>query len=192
GCLSRLAVRHLPAVDPRVEGRLLEELNIRKVRDLAAIDLPHLSLAFGGRGATLYRQARGLDESPVRPPDRTLSVEADETLAEDSNDDALLLGALFDLVQRCGARLRRLGQAALRRAAGAAGAGGGRGDADGPLLRRRHDHPRGGAVAAVVARPDAARPAAAAVRAGREPAGPRPLSAGEAHQAVVRRAARTV
>jgi len=107
--LSPLAVRYLPAVDPRTEGRLLDELNIHKVKDLGAIDLPHLSLAFGGKGIALYRQARGIDESPVRPPDRSPSVEADETLPVDTNDDALLLAALCGLVERCGARLRRLG-----------------------------------------------------------------------------------
>jgi DNA polymerase-4 len=109
GFLSPLAVRCLPAVDPRTEGSLLDELNIHRVGDLAAVDLPRLSLAFGARGITLYRQARGIDESPVRPPDRAPAVEADETLAEDTNDDALLLSCLYALVERCGARLRRLG-----------------------------------------------------------------------------------
>jgi len=109
GFLSPLAVRLLPAVDPRTEGRLLDELNIHKVKDLAAVNLPNLNLAFGGKGITLYRQARGIDESPVRPPDRALSVEADETMPVDTNDDALLLATLFGLVERCGARLRRLG-----------------------------------------------------------------------------------
>ncbi len=110
--LSPLAVRHLPAVDPRVEGRLLEDLNIRKVKELTAVDLAHLGLAFGAKGITLYRQARGIDESPVRPPDRALTAEAteaDETLPEDTNDDAALLACLFGLVERCGARLRKLG-----------------------------------------------------------------------------------
>ncbi len=112
GFLSPLAVRYLPAVEPRVEGRLLEELNIRRVRELAAVDLPHLSLAFGRNGVALYRQARGIDESPVRPPEKALVIDADETLPQDTNDDALLLGCLYALVERCGARLRRLGRPA--------------------------------------------------------------------------------
>ena len=112
GFLSPLAVRYLPAVDPRTEGALLDELNIHRVRDLAAVDLPRLSLAFGVRAIALHRQARGIDESPVRPPDRTPAVEADETLAEDTNDDALLLSCLYALVERCGARLRKIGVAA--------------------------------------------------------------------------------
>ncbi|HEY3174328.1 MAG TPA: DNA polymerase IV [Candidatus Polarisedimenticolia bacterium] len=108
GFLSPLMVRCLPAVDPRTEGALLDELNIHKVRDLAAVDLPRLNLAFGVRAIALYRQARGIDESPVHPPDRTPAVEADESLAVDTNDDALLLSCLYALVERCGARLRRL------------------------------------------------------------------------------------
>jgi DNA polymerase-4 len=112
--LSPLAVRHLPAVNPDVEGRLLDELNIRKVRDLACVDLPHLHAAFGDRGASLYRQARGIDASPVRPPERAPVAEADVTLAEDSNDDAVLLAHALGLVERCGARLRSLRLAAGR------------------------------------------------------------------------------
>ena len=110
--LSPLAVRHLPAIDPRTEGRMLDELNIRKVKDLAAVDLSHLSLAFGTRALTLHRQARGLDDSPVRPPEKAPVVEADETLAADTNDDVSLLSCLFALVERCGVRLRRLGMPA--------------------------------------------------------------------------------
>lgn len=109
GFLSPLAVRCLPAVDPRTEGALLDELNIHKVGELAAVEMPRLSLAFGARAMTLYRQARGIDDSPVRPPERAPAVEADETLAEDTNDDARLLSCLHALVERCGARLRRLG-----------------------------------------------------------------------------------
>jgi len=112
GFLSPLAVRHLPAVDPAIEGRLLDELNIRKVAHLRAIDLPHLSLAFRSRGVALYRQSRGIDESPVRPPERTPVVEEDETLPDDTNDDAALLACLLGLVERCSARLRKQGRTA--------------------------------------------------------------------------------
>ncbi len=112
GFLAPLAVRHLPAVDPATEGRLLDDLNIRRIRQLRAIDLMHLSLAFRGKGIVLYRQSRGIDESPVRPPDRALSVEEDETLPDDTNDDAVLLGCLFGMLERAGARLRRLGRLA--------------------------------------------------------------------------------
>jgi DNA polymerase-4 len=112
--LSPLAVRHLPAVNPDVEGRLLDELNIRKVRDLACVDLPHLQAAFGDRGSTLYRQARGIDASPVRPPERAPVAEADLTLAEDTNDDAVLLAHARGLLERCGARIRSLRLAAGR------------------------------------------------------------------------------
>ena len=112
GFLSPLNVRHLPAVDLSLEGRLLDELNIRRVGELRAIDLTDLSLAFRSKGVALYRQARGIDESPVRPPERTPAVEEDETLPDDTNDDAALLGCLFALVERCGARLRKQGRAA--------------------------------------------------------------------------------
>jgi DNA polymerase-4 len=114
GFLAPLPVRHLPAVDPRTEGRLLEDLSIRTVAHLRQVALPHLGMAFGSRALALYRQSRGLDDAPVRPLEKAPVAEADETLAEDTNDDALLRGCLFALVERCGARLRQLGVAARR------------------------------------------------------------------------------
>ncbi|HKY31391.1 MAG TPA: hypothetical protein VJV23_02560 [Candidatus Polarisedimenticolia bacterium] len=112
--LSPLPVGHLPAVGAQEEGRLLDELNIRTVSDLAAIDLPHLRAVFGERGGLLYRQARGIDPTPVRPPERTPAAEADETLAEDTHDDALLAARARELLERCAARVRAMGMAAGR------------------------------------------------------------------------------
>lgn len=68
--------------------------------------LSRLLLAFGDRGYPLYRQARGLDHSPVRPPSRRCQLQVDETLVEDTNDLHKLQALLFLLVERAGYRLR--------------------------------------------------------------------------------------
>jgi DNA polymerase IV len=107
--LSPLPARILPGVRPEPEGRLLSDLNLRQVAELSALPLPRLLLAFRERGQTLYRQARGLDDSPVRPPCRQPEIHEDETLGEDTNDDGLLLGLLALLVERAGRRLRAAG-----------------------------------------------------------------------------------
>ncbi|MEE9218315.1 MAG: DNA polymerase IV [Acidobacteriota bacterium] len=86
--------------------RTLAELNMVQVGELGALTLPQLTLAFGAAGRRLYRQARGLDDSPVRPPERIPRVIVDETLAQDSNDEAAVAAALRRLVQRAGRALR--------------------------------------------------------------------------------------
>ncbi len=107
--LSPVAVGNLPAVDPEVEGRLLADLNVIRVGQLAALPLASLTMAFGRAGGLLYRQARGVDDAPVRPPSCAVVVEETAPLAEDTNDDASLLSALYGLIERGCRRLRRMG-----------------------------------------------------------------------------------
>src|SRR5712691_6816472 len=111
--LAPLPVGVLP--DARREAReWLEDLAISRVSDLLVLSLPQIRIAFGWRGDRLRRQALGIDDSPVRPPETSPSVMEEETLAEDSNEEAVLLRALLRLCERAGARLRRL-RAAPRR-----------------------------------------------------------------------------
>ncbi len=105
--LAPLDVDLLPGIDlPARE--ILSEVNIAQVRELAALDIPHLRLLFGQRAWRLYREARGIDPSPVRPPEATPAVREEETLPEDSNEDALLLEALERLAARAAAQVRRM------------------------------------------------------------------------------------
>jgi DNA polymerase-4 len=78
------------------------------VGELAAIPPEHLFLAFGPFGYRLHRFALGRDDSPVRPIGRALVIREEETLAEDSNDDRVVLGLLYLLVERAARRLRQL------------------------------------------------------------------------------------
>lgn len=105
--LRPVAVRNLPAVDPEVEGRLLADLNVVRVGQLADLPVALLAAAFGRTGAVLHRQAHGWDDTPVRPPSRAPVVEERITFPEDTNDDAAMLAALRVLVERGCRRLRR-------------------------------------------------------------------------------------
>ncbi|HEU5180265.1 MAG TPA: DNA polymerase IV [Candidatus Polarisedimenticolia bacterium] len=105
--LAPLDVDLLPGIDlPARE--ILSEVNIARVRELAALDIPHLRLLFGQRAWRLYREARGIDPSPVRPPEATPAVREEETLPEDSNEDAVQLEALDRLAARAAAQVRRM------------------------------------------------------------------------------------
>ncbi len=107
--LRPVAVGNLPAVNPRVEGKLLTDLNIVRAGQLALLPVPLLVVAFGPAGIVLHRQALGVDDAPVRPPERAPCVEeTTPALPEDTNDDEVLLAALYGLVEKACRRLRRM------------------------------------------------------------------------------------
>ncbi|MBZ5497080.1 MAG: DNA polymerase IV [Acidobacteriia bacterium] len=115
--LAPLPAELLPGVGPKTQEQL-RELNIRIIRELAAMRLDHLVLAFGRLGFMLHQRALGIDNTPVYPPRAVPAVEEETVLAEDSNDWDLLKGALCGLCGRAGERLReqkqRAGQMEVR------------------------------------------------------------------------------
>jgi DNA polymerase-4 len=104
--LAPLRVHLLPSVSS-VEGVLVDDLNVRVVRELASIELGLLARLFGRRGSTLYREARGVDESPVRPPKTEPSILVEENLADETNDDRALLSTLYRLTEDAVLALRK-------------------------------------------------------------------------------------
>jgi DNA polymerase-4 len=107
--ISPLPVRLLPGVGPQTEGQL-EELNIRIIREIAAMRLEHLTLAFGRVGFMLHQRALGIDRTPVVPARSVPALELEQVLPEDSNDYELLRGVLFRLCERAGEQLREKNQ----------------------------------------------------------------------------------
>jgi len=110
--LSPLPAPLLPAVRQSRRRNLLADLNLRRIMDIAALPLSRLLLAFQRHGHALFRQSRGQDDSPVRPPARRPLIRVEETLPRDSLDDDILHATLFLLVERSGRLLRRGGLAA--------------------------------------------------------------------------------
>lgn len=111
--LAPLPVGLLPAARGGTRERL-SDLNVARVADLLRFSPAQLVVAFGPHGEQLRCQALGIDASPVRPPEAAPAVVEEATLAEDSNEEAALLRALFGLCERAGARLRRLEARARR------------------------------------------------------------------------------
>ena len=103
--LSPLPVRLLPGVGPQTEAQLAD-LNLRIIRDVAAMRMEHLALAFGRLGFALYQHAQGIDRTPVYPMRAVPAVEESSVLAEDSNDIDLLKRVLHEVCERASRRLR--------------------------------------------------------------------------------------
>jgi len=111
--LSPLPVRLLPGVGPRTEVQL-SDLNLRIIRDVAAMKMEHLALAFGRLGFALYQHARGIDRTPVYPIRAVAAVEETRILPEDSNDYDLLKRVLREICERAVRQLREKKQRAGR------------------------------------------------------------------------------
>jgi len=110
--LAPLPVRELPGVGPRA-GAALEGLGVHTLGELAACPEGPLQRALGERTArSLRRRAAGSDSSPVTPASDAKSISAETTFDEDSDDHVFLAGALRQLSERVGARLRKAGRRA--------------------------------------------------------------------------------
>jgi DNA polymerase-4 len=105
GFLAPLPAPLLPGVGPPVRDQF-DELNIRWIRDIARMQLQHLTLAFGRFGLLLHQRSTGIDNTPVRPPSRIPSIDRERTLEEDSNDWEVLRTTLFEMCREACRQLR--------------------------------------------------------------------------------------
>jgi len=115
--LAPLEVACLPGVKKPVREQLLD-LNVRIIRELAAVSVENLQMVFGRFGALLYQRAHGIDNRPVQPPRRPPQIVEVERLEGDSNDYDLLRACAFRLLSNASRRLRlaarRAGRMLLR------------------------------------------------------------------------------
>jgi DNA polymerase IV len=80
--LPPLPIGRIPGVGKVTEKRL-EQLGIRTVGDMRALELTALEQNFGRWGLRLYELTRGIDHSPVLPDRPTKSISAEDTFATD-------------------------------------------------------------------------------------------------------------
>jgi len=113
--LAPLSVGVLPAARAAAVADRLDLLNVRLVREVQALSLAHLAGAFGGEGALLWSQARGVDPTPVRAPETGPRVSAAETLGRETNDERALTAHVARLSCElwAGLRARREGARGL-------------------------------------------------------------------------------
>ncbi|MBL6752004.1 MAG: DNA polymerase IV [Nevskia sp.] len=80
--LPPLPVGRLPGVG-KVVGSKLEEMGVKTVGELQAVDRHLLEARFGRYGARLAELARGIDHNTVEPDRPTLSISAEDTFERD-------------------------------------------------------------------------------------------------------------
>lgn len=110
--MAPLSVRLLPGVGDVRMQTLLEELNVKRIGQVARVPAARLRVVFGAFAVVLRQRALGVDIEPVRLPARRPASTDDITLPEDTNDDNVLLGNLYSLVERIAAGMRAAGRPA--------------------------------------------------------------------------------
>ena len=104
--LAPLAVNSLPGVGEITTARLLSELNLQTVGELAAVPTILLGGIFGGAGQKLRHMALGEDSTPVVTPRAVPILQEEIQLPEDDNHRSRLLGYLYGIVEVLGQQLR--------------------------------------------------------------------------------------
>ncbi len=112
--IGPLPVSVLPGVGNAREAVLMQDLNLRRIEEVAALSVSQLRLPFGPFAPLLHQRSRGIDPSPVQLPRRSPEIVEEAFLLQEETDDELLLAELFRLAEGCGLRLRKTGQEAGR------------------------------------------------------------------------------
>jgi len=104
--LAPLRVSLLPGVGEVTTTRLLAELNLQTVGELAVVAPVLLDGVFGAAGQRLRRMAMGEDSSPVVTPRAVPTILEEIQLPKDDNRRSRLSGHLYGLVEGLGRQLR--------------------------------------------------------------------------------------
>jgi DNA polymerase-4 len=103
--LAPWPVEVLPGVGPRVLERL-QQLNVRRVGELAAMPPAVLNGLFGSRGLGLRQLAWGIDLRPVEPSRVQQAVSRSTSLEPPTSDRAFLQALLGHLLERAALWMR--------------------------------------------------------------------------------------
>ena len=104
--ISPYHIHKLPLVDKLV-FQALQEVNLLKIGQVAAVSEAHLIMLIGKDGSPVHRQSKGIDDSPVQIPKVQPSLREEFTFAEDTNDWGLLLASVGKMTARIGYELRK-------------------------------------------------------------------------------------
>ena len=105
--MAPLKVQVLPGIGRGRQKALLEDLNITRVGQLAAMDVGRLKLIFGRRAVLIHQYSLGIDATPVYAQAKKPMVSESAMLPEGENDDERLLKTFWRLVETCFYHMRK-------------------------------------------------------------------------------------
>jgi DNA polymerase-4 len=103
--LSPLPIDKIPMIGKQTSA-FLHDMGVRTVATLRNIPLKFLMSAFGKHGLTLWKQAHGIDDTPVVPYAEQKSISAESIFAEDIIDAKRLKSVLTAMAEKVSSQLR--------------------------------------------------------------------------------------
>lgn len=91
--LDPMSIRKIPGIGPKTEI-ILNNLSIKTINDLRQLSKEKLEKLLGKWGVSLYRKARGEDDSPVGEYEEIKSIGEQETFSQDTLDPNFILERL--------------------------------------------------------------------------------------------------
>jgi len=107
--LAPLSIRKIPMIGNKTY-RLLRSMGISTIGTLQQIPPEMLEKVLGKNGLTLWKKARGIDNSPVMDEYRKKSVGTERTFDRDATDARFLVQVLAGMVEKTAWELRKQGK----------------------------------------------------------------------------------
>lgn len=104
--LAPLPVQKIPMIGP-VAGKQLAEMGVQRVRTLQEMPVELMQRVFGKPGVEMWKRARGVDSSPVKPYDEQKSLSTEMTFQSDTIDTAYLTRVLVGMTEKLASQLRQ-------------------------------------------------------------------------------------
>jgi len=105
--MAPLKVGVVPGIGRVRQKILLEDLNITRVGELAAMDVGRLKLIFGRSAHLIHQYSLGIDATPVYAQAKKPMVSESAVLPEGENDDGKLKKTFWRLVETCFYHMRK-------------------------------------------------------------------------------------
>ena len=106
GFLAPLSVRKIPMVGERTYTMLCD-LGIKKIRTVQEMPVDMMARVFGKHGSTIWKKARGIDNTPVMRYSERKSISTERTFDKDTTDVVKLKGIITAMAENLIYQLRR-------------------------------------------------------------------------------------
>lgn len=104
--IAPLPVRKIPMVGSKT-ARFLYDMGIRTVQMLREMPVEILEATLGTNGASLWKKAHGIDDSPIVPFNERKSISTETTFTEDTIDLKKMKSILVAMVEKLTFKLRQ-------------------------------------------------------------------------------------
>ncbi|MEM6359911.1 MAG: DNA polymerase IV [Bacteroidota bacterium] len=104
--LSPLSIKKIPMIGAKTHQTLIN-LGIRKVKTIQEMPVELLERVFGKNGATIWKKANGIDNTPVVPYSERKSISTERTFDKDTINVVKLKAILLAMAENLAFQLRR-------------------------------------------------------------------------------------